>query len=152
MFCGFDAKYKDGKRGNDIHPVTTLEFEFSIREACKSRGDEWGDSVFGRLESAHDLPAVKARYHQACSANFRSGYNVPKLYMSDSVKHKKGRPSKKSTDDAFSQLMEYFEDHESEQMTVNDLVERMNELCGELSYSTVYMKRNFLSILVTVLL
>ena len=32
LFYGFDAKYKDGKRGNDIHTTTTLEFEFSIRE------------------------------------------------------------------------------------------------------------------------
>ena len=144
LFCGFDAKYKDGKRGNDIHPVSTLEFEFTIREACTSRCDEWGDTVLGRLESANDLPAAEARYHQACSTNFRAGYNVPKLYMSDSVTPKKGRPSNTSTDQAFSQLMGYFEEHECEQMTVSDLVEKMNKLCGELSYSTVYMKKKIL--------
>ena len=72
--------------------------------------------------------------------------------MSDNTKSKKGRPSNTSTDVAFCQVMDYFEEHECEQLTVNDLVEKMNTICGDLSYSTVYMKIKFLNILVRVLL
>ncbi|KAH3893813.1 hypothetical protein DPMN_017965 [Dreissena polymorpha] len=39
LFCGSDAKFCHGKRGIDVNPVMTLEFELTIRESCKSRCD-----------------------------------------------------------------------------------------------------------------
>ena len=77
LFCGTNAETNGKKRGIDVYLVRTLDFQQSIRTLCDARGDEWSEKVIGRLEFAQDLPAVEARYHQSCSANFRTGFNIP---------------------------------------------------------------------------
>lgn len=142
IFCGTEAKVNGRKRGNDVYPVRTLEFQTTIRDVCIKRSDNWSDTVLGRLEFARDLPAVEARYHQKCSSNFRSGCNIPKIYQkfneTDNVK--KGRPSMPTAETAFHEVITYFESNPSEQMTVSDFVDKMEELCDE-CYSMVYMKK-----------
>ena len=64
LFCGTNAKVKHRKRGKDIFHINTLPILKSLKDICKSRNDEWGDTVLGRIDFAQDLPAVEARYHQ----------------------------------------------------------------------------------------
>jgi len=45
LFCGNFAKLCDGKRGHDVFEVRTLEFQNTIRDDCKKRNDDWGDTV-----------------------------------------------------------------------------------------------------------
>lgn len=73
LFCGKSAKLAGAKRGTDVYPVRTLDFQNTIREFCAKRNDSWASEVHGRLEFGQDLPAVEARYHQSCSSNFRTG-------------------------------------------------------------------------------
>ncbi|WAR13574.1 hypothetical protein MAR_027754 [Mya arenaria] len=56
-----NAKFSNKKRGFNVQPVRvrTLEFQNSIRSLCKSRGDEWGNIVLGRLECLLMLNTIK---------------------------------------------------------------------------------------------
>ena len=83
FFCGQPAKNDGRKRGNDVIPVRTQDFQDSIAQICKERNDEWSEIVLGRLEYAQDLHAADAVYHQACSVNFRTGKQVPLQHCSD---------------------------------------------------------------------
>jgi len=76
----YNNKHKP-KRGRNVHPVMTLEFQETIKDVCYSKSDLWANTVLGRLEFACDLPAVEARYHQNWCSNFRSGYQVPKHFV-----------------------------------------------------------------------
>ncbi|WAR13477.1 hypothetical protein MAR_027657 [Mya arenaria] len=145
FFCGTVAKIASNKRGNDVFPVRTLEFQNNVRDFCKRRTDEWSENVIGRLEYAQDLPAVEARYHQKCSINFRTGRSLPIQYRSIQTQtYKKGRPSSRNADTAFQHIMEYLEERVNDQVTISDLVHQMQELCGEEAYSTVYMKKEII--------
>ncbi|XP_060579516.1 uncharacterized protein LOC132736408 [Ruditapes philippinarum] len=145
LFCGSYAKIGAGnKRGFDTYPVRTFDFQNTIRDVCTKRQDDWGNTVLGRIEYAQDLPAVEARYHQLCSSNFRSGYNIPKQYQAPEFvnsKAKKGRPTKPCAESAFFKIIEDFENNVNDQTTISDLVDKMRELCGDNAYSTVYMKK-----------
>ncbi|XP_053388038.1 uncharacterized protein LOC123543383 [Mercenaria mercenaria] len=159
FFCGTNATHEQHKRkrGRDVHPVLTLEFQKSIKDVCLERNDDWGDIVLGRLECVCDLPAAEARYHQSCSSNFRSGYKIPKCFQSPVTddgaayetdqcsKTKKGRPACVCADNAFKTVLEEFEETEIGFITISDLVQKMASICGEdNSYSTTYMKRRML--------
>ena len=63
IFCGQTAKYNGKKRGFDVNPVRTTEFQESIDGICKQRNDEWSDTLLGRLEYLRDLHARDAVYH-----------------------------------------------------------------------------------------
>lgn len=76
FFCGQPAKNDGRKRGNDVIPVRTQDFQDSIAQICKERNGEWSEIVLGRLEYAQDLHAADTVYHQACSVNFRTGKQV----------------------------------------------------------------------------
>ena len=83
IFCGQSAKYDGRKKGFDVIPVRTKDFQDSIAKLCKERSDEWSQIVLGRLEHAQDLHAADTVYHQMCSVNFRTGKQVPKQHCSD---------------------------------------------------------------------
>ena len=70
LFCGHVAKLSGKKRGLDVYPVRTLDFQTKIEEVCSQRKDDWADTIMHRLQSVHDLPAADALYHQTCSVNF----------------------------------------------------------------------------------
>ena len=52
IFCGLTAKYDGKKRGFDVIPIKTQEFQNSIAQVCKARNDEWWITVLGRIEYA----------------------------------------------------------------------------------------------------
>ena len=148
LFCGTVVKVNHKKRGTDVYFIRTLPILLSIKEVCKSRNDEWGNEVLGRIEYAQDLPAVEARYHQTCSSNFRSGYYIPNKYTqvpTESKKVKVDRSANVRHEDAFIEVIQYFEDNQNEQVTLTDLVEKMKEITGDEAYSTVYMKKKLLT-------
>ena len=81
IFCGQTAKYDGRKKGFEVLPVKTREFQESIAKICRERCDDWSLVVLGRLEYAQDLNATQAVYHQSCSVNFRTGKQLPKQYV-----------------------------------------------------------------------
>ena len=58
------------KRGHNVFPVRTMDFQSTVAKICNDRKDEWSAAVSGRLAFVHDLLTVKAIYHQACNVNF----------------------------------------------------------------------------------
>lgn len=143
LFCGQFAKYEEGKkRGFEVYPVRTKDFEDSLIEVCHSRRDEWSETVLGRLASVNDLHAADAVYHQQCSSNFRTGKQLPK--SGDSPKDSKvGRPNSSERYEAFLKVVNYLEENSDEPISVKDLVILMSDFLKPLEvepYSTRYMK------------
>ena len=73
LFCGQPAKYSGKKRGNDVHPVRTSDFQATVMQICIERSDTWVHTVRGRIEFAQNLHAADTIYHQVSSTNFRTG-------------------------------------------------------------------------------
>ena len=148
FFCGQPAKNNGRKRGYDVIPVRTKDFQDSIAEICRQREDEWSEIVLGRLEYAQDLHAADAVYHQACSVNFRTGKKIPRQHCSDdstegSKRPRKGRPVDSAKAMAFLKVAQFLEQNDEEQITISDLVNKMEDYLegsGEQAYSAVYMK------------
>ena len=81
LFCGQSTKVYGNKRGYDVWPVRSGTVQNEILSACDSRGDEWADTVRGRMEYvARDLHTADPVYHQTCSVNFRTGKQIPKAF------------------------------------------------------------------------
>ncbi len=131
LFCEQSAKLKGNKRGLDVFPVRTFDFQNKIRDICRIRNDVWGNQVLARLEYAQDLPAADAMYHQTCNVNFRTGKQIPICKQAETeqpVKSPRGRPGNQKQSAAFLNITQYLEENDDEQMTVGDLVSRMDEL------------------------
>ena len=149
LFCGQSAKYKGKRKGFDVIPVRTMEFQETILKTCRERNDDWSQTVLGCLEYLRDLHAADAVYHQTCSINFRTGKNIPKQCSSDLDNDAKrcktqGRPVDTVKSSAFMEVVQYLLENEEEQLTVADLTEKMEEYLEgteEDAYSVVYMKR-----------
>ena len=75
--------------------------QMQIRKKAETRNDKWGNDVLTRLDSAIDLPAVDACYHQACSVNFRTGKDIPLRFSTDSKSRNAGRPINDEKNEAF---------------------------------------------------
>ncbi|VDI45292.1 Hypothetical predicted protein [Mytilus galloprovincialis] len=117
LFCGYFAKFSESKRGIDVFPVRTTDFSNTLRNICKERNDEWSEIVLRRLNIApSDLHAADAIYHQTCSVNFR-------------------------TEKAFLQIVRQLEETQDELASVSDLVQAMEDICGDKAYSVVHMKK-----------
>ena len=54
------------------------DFNLSILNSCEERNDQWALEVKGRIAFVNDLHSEDAVYHQACSANFRTGKGILK--------------------------------------------------------------------------
>ena len=144
LFCGKAAKLKGCKRGHDVYPVRTFDFQATIREVCEGRKDEWGYQVLARLEFAQDLHAADAIYHQTCNVNFRTARQLPSSKQTvpeATVKSPRGRPENLEQNAAFLSVMQFFEENDNEQTSVHDLVLKMEELIPGCAYSAVYMKK-----------
>ena len=129
LFCGTKDEY-DGKKTDFILiPVRTYDFQNKVLEACKHRLDDWSHRVQSRIEFVPDLPAADAVYHQACSVNFRTGKQVPKKYTKDATtKHAKpGRPCDTAQTEAFTKVIAYLEQNDEEQITISDLIQKMED-------------------------
>lgn len=155
LFCGQQDIYSGRKRGHTVIPVLTSDFDCSIRKICLARNDDWGMEVLSRLEYARDLHAANAVYHKQCSVNFRTNKQVPRQFDEDNEskvmrkKRRQGRPSDEEKSEAFLNVIKYLEEHDDEQITLSDLVSKMNEYLKENGsnekkcepYSVKHMKR-----------
>ncbi|XP_045211013.2 uncharacterized protein LOC123562441 [Mercenaria mercenaria] len=139
LFCGKDAKNSSRKRGHDVFPVRSTDFQSTIKEICAQRNDKWADIVACRLVYVIDLFAADAVYHQSCNVNFRTGRQIPKAFQDIPAKSPIGRPYRE-TNDRFMAVVEYIEDSE-DVVTVTELVQVMEKECGENAYSAKHMKR-----------
>lgn len=142
LFCGQFAKCDGKKRGYDVYPVRTLDFQKTILNICSIREDAWAQKVSARIEFATDLPAVDAIYHQTCNVNFRTNRDIPKYFQPDVEKTPtRGRPTDQDACTAFMTVIEYLKENDNEQITITDLVDKMKEICGERAYSASYTKQ-----------
>ncbi|CAG2217992.1 unnamed protein product [Mytilus edulis] len=87
FLCGREAT-KNKKKGSEVFPVRTDDFQTRIIQVCNERDDEWASEIQGRLQSISDLHAADALYHQACSVNFRTNKKIP-LAFSPAPKKRK---------------------------------------------------------------
>jgi len=121
----------DTKRDSEeVYPVRTFNFQRTILSACDARADEWADTVRGRINFAHDLPACDAKYHKQCSSYFQilSKYRD----SAGSEPPRKGRKVDASRQEAFLLATEdIVSGNDDEQTTGVDLVDRMSQLCHD---------------------
>ena len=150
LYCGQPA-FSTTKRKefeNTVHQVTTLETRKMLLDICKNRGDEWASEVKRRIEWTTDLPASDACYHHVCSINFRTNKGKPQQFKPAPQQTKKkvrlsGRPIDATKILAFEKVIEYFEANDDEQISVGDLVGKMEEYLqgtGCEAYVVSYMK------------
>ena len=105
---------------------------------CQERQDDWADSVQARLLHWHDLPAADALYHQTCSVNFRTGKKIPKMYVTDQTVQKRqkvGRPQDEDRTNAFLKVITFLQENDDEQITITDLITKMDEFLLDSEYS-----------------
>lgn len=98
-----------------------------------------------RIKNVHsDLPAADAVYYQTCCSNFRTLRQIPKTFQREEEcthsKKARGQSLNPTQMSAFLEVAQYLQENDDEQITVLDLVDKMEENCGELAYSAVHMK------------
>lgn len=152
FFCGTDTTKIDPKRKCEdrICYVKTDAFVQTILVHCKTRADEWATVVQGRIEYfGGDLHAADCVYHQSCNVNFRTMRNIPRHFTSvESTKRRKsGRPKDSDQDEAFERVCVFLEENDEEQLTISDLVAKMEEyLQGSksMAYGNQYLKEKLI--------
>lgn len=155
LFCGQQDIYSGKKRRHAVISVLTRDFDDSIRKTCLARNDGWGMKVLSRLAYVRDLRAASAVYHKQCSVNFKTNKEVPRQFGEDDEsevmrkKRRQGRPPDEERSEAFLHVIKYLEENDDEQVTLSDLVSKMNEYLKENEsnddkcepYSVKHMKR-----------
>lgn len=145
LFCGLPAKYDGKKRGYDVIPVKSKSsFQSSILKVCDERNDEWANTVAGRIAVIDKICSWDAVYHEMCSVSFRTGRQLPKRHSPKCTDMgKRGRPEVQELRQAFLEVVSYLEDTDDEQITIKDLVVKMEEILHGTDlkpYSVPYMK------------
>lgn len=130
LFCGEPATYNEKKcDGMDVYPVRITSFQNIVLHSCAQRKDEWFMLVSGRIAYVHDLIAADAVYLQSCNVNFRTGKPVPQKHSSGlgsvTKKQRLGRPKEAERYEAFLLVAKYLEENDDEQITITDLIEKM---------------------------
>ena len=119
------------KRLGEEFSVTTIETKDTILKICSEKNDEWSEAIRARLMNVHDFPAADAIYHQTCNVSFHTNRQLPQLYETDELpaakKRKVGRPQNEGKKQAFVKVAKFLEDNDDEQITVGDLVEKIEE-------------------------
>lgn len=119
-FCGTPVSSGEQRRKSDVFKVTTIDMKDTIMATCSERQDAWSEVVQVRIMNVHDLSAADAMYHQTCSVNFRTGKQIPKMFISDepAIKKKRvGRPRDEEKTDAFLRVAKFLQDNDDEQIT-----------------------------------
>lgn len=138
FICGQAVKGKE----IEVYSVRTNNLQTTIIKVCHERNNDWTPAVRGRIETINDLHAGDAIYHQTCSVNFRTSKAVPKAFFSDSKKDgNRGRPKNDLKENHFKKLVDYLHQRDDEQITIKDLVNKINNLWGENVYSPDHLKR-----------
>lgn len=126
------------KIGVEVFKVTTISMKDSVLAACSDREDAWADTVRARILHVHDLPAADAMYHQTCSVNFRTGKQIPTLFLTGERHRKKkrvGLPQDEDKTEASLKVARFLQENDDEQITVNDLIDIMDEFLLESEYT-----------------
>ena len=130
VFCGQQDPYNGRKTNYKLIPVRNLDFQEKILKTCGERNDGWSENVKRRVQFVHDLPAADAVYHSSCNINFRTGKTIPMLFQKQRESHL-GRPKDSVKERAFESVIDYLKGNDDEQITINDLIEKMaDELKG----------------------
>ncbi|XP_053373150.1 uncharacterized protein LOC123533634 [Mercenaria mercenaria] len=146
LFCTKNAKVCANKRGYDVFPVRSFEFQKTVHKLCNERKDEWAVNVLSRLSLAIDLPAAEAVYHQTCNVNFRTGRQIPKCFQDTEAATVKKSPIRRGNEEqasAFAAVIDFIENAD-DAVAVNDLVKVMSDICGDKAYSCKHMKAKIL--------
>ncbi len=147
FFCGQVAVNLGKRKSQEVVAVRTVELKENVLAICRERGDDWAAAVQARILPVHDLHAVDAVYHHLCSNNFRTKKQIPTAYQTETNPAKKmklGRPQLQERNDAFLEAISYLKENDDEQITIYDLIARMEDkLVGsDLSaFSSQYMKK-----------
>uniref|UniRef100_UPI0035902C0E uncharacterized protein n=1 Tax=Myxine glutinosa TaxID=7769 RepID=UPI0035902C0E len=151
LFCGTPAQFgKKRKKPSEVSvfQVRTIEFKDTLLATCRARGDDWSETVKARILHVHDLHAADAVYHQTCSVNFRTYKQIPVAYQTnteDSKRRKAGRPVVDERTAAFLEVVKYIEETDDEQITINDLIDLMQQKLAHSEhepYGYTHMKRS----------
>lgn len=151
LFCGTMVKEPDPKHYlRDVSKSITArtdKFSQNILDICNDRADDWALVVKGRVEyCGGDLHAFDCKYHRTCSANFRSGRQVPgefRVGPSVAKQRKAGKPKNEDQLNAFEIMCLFFEQNDEEQFTISALSDIMQKHLSNPdsgSYSNRYLK------------
>ena len=111
-------------------PISSTHHMCSILPASfQERADSWSDAVKAHILHVHNLHAADAVYHQACSVNFHTKMQMPTAQFDTeaSKRSKLGRLQEDKRIEAFLEVASYFDDNDDEQITINDLIDLMNQ-------------------------
>ena len=123
--------FQGKRKSSDVVIVRTIEMKKKILAVCSERGDSWASAVKAQILQVHDIHAADAVYHRTCSA--------PKQrYVSK--KFKLGCPQDQERTDAFLEAASYLEENDDEQITITDLIERMENNLAESEHHTYSFK------------
>ena len=106
---------------------------------CQERNDSCAHSVLARISSAHDLHATDAIYHKACDINFRTMRQIPTGFRKEKLCTKKvklGRPEELDRSEAFLEVAKFLGENDDEQITISDLINKMEVILDGSEYST----------------
>ena len=109
----------------------------TILAVCHERGDA-SETGQARLLNVHYFHAVDAVYHKVCSINFRTKKQIPAVHKHEgntSKRAKVGRPQYEERRDAFLEVARFLEENDDEQITIKDLVSRMENNLADSEHS-----------------
>eukprot|EP00794_Sanderia_malayensis_P013321 gene13321-14693_t len=124
----------------------------TVEQICQDRKDVWAVKVNDRVKTAIDLHAADVVYHKQCSVNFRTGKDIPSYFAAKqgtipAKKVRRGRPLEEERVQAFERVIQYFEENDEEQLTIQCLAEKMEEYLANSEsepYSTFHIKKRLL--------
>ena len=95
------------------------------------------------LAATADLHAADVVCHKSRYSNFLTESNIPNKYSeipSQSGKRKSRRPYNLNQNEAFEEVVKFFQTNDDDKLTLFDLVSKMNELMGD-SENSGYIER-----------
>ena len=114
--------------------VLALPLRDNLVDCAQERNDDCGKSVLGRLESCNELAAEEAVYYATCMTKFR---------LTRSSDNSKGKPMDKVFLESFENVCEWLESEgDCDLHTLKELQQKMKDVNGIGSYSSVYPKKN----------
>ena len=136
--CGKLAIAGNKRKVFNVKSVRTIELKDRDLTVCQERNNSWAHSILARISSAHDLHAADAIYHKACDINFRTMRQIPTGFRREKLCNKKvklGRPEELDRTEAFLEVAKFLEENDDEQITIGDLLSKMEVILDGSEYS-----------------